>query len=211
MKGFQKILERYTTVREAVFSFHLFLFFFYFLFSPKSKLQLQVSKVETLHLSNSDCRPPPPGSCSALFACSTHSSEMRRGFLLGRGIPSNELSQLYSQIITWKYFDFRSREMALVSVNNPSNNELVSATSGQVALQQVWFINISPKTLQRSVMCYEINLNVLTTCFSATGSMFCCEWCKPIVTFRFVYLGSSKNIKPHGTHYASCRTSRRYL
>jgi exonuclease VII small subunit len=28
-------------------------------------------------------------------------------------------------------------EMALVSVNNPSNNELVSATSGQVALQQV--------------------------------------------------------------------------
>jgi hypothetical protein len=27
--------------------------------------------------------------------------------------------------------------MALVSVNNPSNNELVSATSGQVALQQV--------------------------------------------------------------------------
>lgn len=31
-------------------------------------------------------------------------------------------------------------EMALVSVNNPSNNELVSATSGQVALQQVWFI-----------------------------------------------------------------------
>lgn len=30
--------------------------------------------------------------------------------------------------------------MALVSVNNPSNNELVSATGGQVALQQVCFI-----------------------------------------------------------------------
>lgn len=40
--------------------------------------------------------------------------------------------------------------MALVSVNNSSNNELVSATGGQVALQQVCFIqNFSSNRVSR--------------------------------------------------------------
>lgn len=43
---------------------------------------------------------------------------------------------------TWKLevSTVEAGEMALVSVNNPTNNELVSATGGQVALQQVCFI-----------------------------------------------------------------------
>ena len=62
-------------------------------------------------------------------------AKVRRGFVSSFHVKQTRVEHFrISTVIV------EAGEMALVSVNNPTNNELVSATGGQVAVQQVWFI-----------------------------------------------------------------------